>query len=92
MGLIFCADGVGENPSPRLIYRNGYACSENPEDDLECWLAGYYCTRAAALADLRALERFAAAPEALETYEILVDVGGWTEGFDSRVYPTPSAP
>ena len=79
IGLIFCADGE-EGAPPRLVYRNGYACPEDPE----FWLGGHYRTRAAAaLSGLRTLERFAAAPEALETYEVSVDADGWVEGFES---------
>ena len=85
IGLIFCADGE-EGAPPRLVYRNGYARPEDSEDDLEFWLGGYYRTRAAAeaaLSGLRALERFAVVPEALETYEVSVDADGWVEGFES---------
>ncbi len=78
IGLVFCADGE-EGAPPRLVYRNGYACPEDPE----FWLGGHYRTRAAALAGLRALERFAVVPEALETYEVSVDADGWVEGFES---------
>ena len=44
---------------------------------------GHYSTLKKALA---ARER-AAAPEALEACEVLVGVDGWTEGFDTYVYP-----
>ena len=44
---------------------------------------GHYSTLKKALA---ARER-AAAPEALEACEVLVGVDGWTEGFDTCVYP-----
>lgn len=43
----------------------------------------HYSTLKKALA---ARER-AAAPEALEACEVLVGVDGWTEGFDTYVYP-----
>ena len=44
---------------------------------------GHYSTLKKALA---ARER-AVAPEALEACEVLVGVDGWTEGFDTYVYP-----
>ena len=44
---------------------------------------GHYSTLKKALA---ARER-AVAPEALEACEVLVGVDGWTEGFDTCVFP-----
>jgi len=52
-------------------------------DHLDTKLIGHYSTLKKALA---ARER-AAAPEALEACEVLVGVDGWTEGFDTCVYP-----
>ena len=52
-------------------------------DHLDRKRIGHYSTLKKALA---ARER-AAAPEALEACEVLVGVDGWTEGFDTCVYP-----
>ena len=52
-------------------------------DHLDRKCIGHYSTLKKALA---ARER-AAAPEALEACEVLVGVDGWTEGFDTCVYP-----
>ena len=52
-------------------------------DHLDRKRIGHYSTLPKALA---ARER-AAAPEALEACEVLVDVDGWTEGFATCVYP-----
>ena len=52
-------------------------------DHLDTNPIGHYSTLKKALA---ARER-AVAPEALEACEVLVDVDGWTEGFDTYVYP-----
>ena len=52
-------------------------------DHLDTNPIGHYSTLKKALA---ARER-AAAPEALEVCEVLVGVDGWTEGFDTCVYP-----
>lgn len=52
-------------------------------DHLDTNPIGHYSTLKKALA---ARER-AAAPEALEACEVLVGVDGWTEGFDTCVYP-----
>ena len=65
-----------------LAHANVFSPSGVP-DRLDRKRIGHYSTLKKALA---ARER-AAAPEALEACEVLVGVDGWTEGFDTCVYP-----
>lgn len=76
----------GDIPADKRVYRNGYT-DFSAIDGIDTFFEGYYISKDRAGEDLQRIQSlpcFAKVTEDLETYEVIVDMDQWPEGFVSE--------